>query len=481
MRFVWGTVQSTDNKLCSYRTLLLTIHLEGLGMSEVVSDDRIAARLGPEPGVLLRERRLQSKIGSPAQGPRRHDCAILRIDLVDFQRINELCGPAGGARLLQAAADRLRGAIRPPDVLSSVGPAEFLLLADMPLPDRRPALGLAERLHRAMEAAPFTVPGQLSTRLKISVGVAVAPAHGALAVELLRRAEAALEQVRRTPGARSAIYDAGLESDLPVNYELERDLSQALAREEFGLDFQPTIDLQTGRTVGIEALARWTHPRYGIISPLVFIPMAARSDLIVKIGRWVRRAALETQVERRREGLPNLPISINISGMELGCGALVEGIAGLLKEYELPPDSLAVELSEAVFHQNIPQAMSVFTDLRRLGVCTSLDDFGIGPSSLAQLRQLPLNTLKAAPSFIAELALGDHARRLAQAILRVGEALGLTTLAEGIETKEQLKWLRERNCRLGQGFLFSPPVPAEKLNATIAHLESRWPSFGLVH
>jgi diguanylate cyclase (GGDEF)-like protein len=450
-------------------------------MSAIASDDRIAARLEPGPGVLLRERRLRPENGNQFEGPRRHDCAVLRIDLVDFKGVRELYGPAGAARLLRAMTDRLKGAIRPADVLSSVGHAEFLLLADMPLPDRMPALALAERLHRAMESAPFAVPGQQPVRLGICVGVAAAPTHGALAVELLHRAEAALGQARRSPGARSALFDAELEAELPAIYELERDLQGALGREEFGLEFQPTIDLTTGRAVGIEALARWTHPRFGAINPMVFIPMAARSDLIVKIGRWVRRAALDTQAERQREGLPKLPVSVNVSGMELGCGAFVEGIASLLQEYQLAPDSLAVELSESVLHQNMPQAMRVLTGLRQLGVPTSLDDFGVGPSSLSQLRQLPLNMLKVAPTFTMELSLGAHARSFTQAILRVGEALGLTTLAEGIETKEQLKWLREHNCRLGQGFLFGQPAPAEKLVATIAEIESQWPRFGPVH
>ncbi len=401
-----------------------------------------------------------------------YDSAVMLIDLDHFKMINDTHGHAAGDQLLQALALRLAGVVRPTDILSRVGGDEFLLLADMPLHDHAVAMAIAARLHGAVEE-PFDVQGN-AVRLGLSVGIAIPPEHGTNATDLMRRADLALYRAKKSGRASTIIFDAKLEEGLLGTYELERDLQEAIGRNELSLVFQPQVDLRSGRVVGLEALVRWTHPVRGSVGPGVFIPIAERSDLILQIGQWVVRTAIATQAVWRLQGLVSPPVSVNVSMNEVMSGTLVGTISRQLTEFQMPPDCLTVELTESVIMKDPRVAMSVLSALKLLGVSTALDDFGTGYSSLSYLRQLPLVCLKVDQSFIADLTRDAHSRSLTQAIIRMAEALKMTTIAEGVETRGQLHWLRSHNCDVGQGYLFSPAVPAELVHATNERIEAAW-------
>jgi diguanylate cyclase (GGDEF)-like protein len=403
---------------------------------------------------------------------RRYDVAVMLIDLDHFKMVNDLHGHAAGDRLLQALAGRLSAATRPADMVARVGGDEFLLLAEMSVPDSRLAGQIAQRLHAAV-ADPFELGGQL-VRLGLSIGVALPPGHGIVATDLMRRADHALYRAKRTGRASTVIFDTDMEEGIHDQYAMERDLQEAIGKKQLALAFQPEIDLVSGRVIGFEALLRWTHPVRGTVGPSVFIPLAERSELINHLGEWVLRSALGTQATWRTEGRDPLPIAVNVSMTEVASGRLLPTIKRLLAEYALPPQCLAIELTESVIMQDLKLALSVLGDLRELGISAALDDFGTGYSSLSYLRQLPLTMLKVDQSFTAELTTNAHSQSLTQAIIRMADALNMTTIAEGVETVGQLNWLRKHRCRIGQGYLFSPAVEAGQAHATLAHIEEVW-------
>jgi diguanylate cyclase (GGDEF)-like protein len=406
-----------------------------------------------------------------------YDSAVMLIDLDHFKMINDTHGHGAGDQLLQALATRLGAVVRPTDILSRVGGDEFLLLAEMPLPDHALALAIAARLHAAVEQ-PFDVLGH-SVRLGLSVGISIPPEHGINATDLMRRADLALYRAKKSGRASTVIFDAKLEEGLLGTYELERDLHEAVGRNQLSLVFQPQVDLRSGRVVGLEALVRWNHPARGSVGAGVFIPIAERSDLILQIGQWVVRTAIATLADWRLRGRTSPPVSVNVSMTEVMSGTLVDTIGRQLKEFQMPAECLTVELTESVIMKDPRVAMSVLSALKDLGVSTALDDFGTGYSSLSYLRQLPLACLKVDQSFIADLTRDAHSRSLTQAIIRMAEALKMKTIAEGVETRGQLQWLRSHNCDVGQGYLFSPAVAAELVHATNQRIEAAW--MGLHH
>ena len=402
----------------------------------------------------------------------RYDFALMLIDLDNFKMINDTKGHAVGDRLLQELSRRLTAAIRPTDTLARVGGDEFMLLAKMPQPDSAIAVQMAARLHAAV-FPPFDLEGY-STRLGISIGIAIPPMHGTNATDLMRRADVALYSAKKLGRSRSILFDPALELELVSAYEVERDLHEAIAKGQLWLAFQPEVDLATGKVVGLEALARWEHPTRGAIGPNEFIPIAEHSGLIKPIGQWVVRTVIATQAEWRRAGFRSPPVAVNVSMTEITSGRLVEHIGAMLSEFSMPPECLGVELTESVIMSDPALALKVLQNLRKLGITTALDDFGTGYSSLSHLRQLPLTSLKVDRSFTAALTDDEHSRSLTQAIIRMADSLTMATIAEGVETPAQLQWLVAHDCNIGQGFLFSHPVPAAAVHRTVERIESAW-------
>jgi predicted signal transduction protein with EAL and GGDEF domain len=366
---------------------------------------------------------------------------------------------------------RLGAVIRDCDLLARLGGDEFMLMLQVEHPDPAFALSCAERLHQTV-STPFDINGQ-QLRMGVSVGIAIPPAHGRTVSELLRRADLALYYAKAHGRARSAVFDFSMESEQLNTYLLERDLTVALNQDELSLVYQPKVDLAARRVVGIEALVRWQHPTRGETPPTVFIPLAERSDQIVRIDRWVMRHALQAQAEWREQGLALVPVAVNLSMADIMSPHLDDYLNGLLDEFEIPAAELEVEVTESAMMRELDKTRSVLTELNLRGISTTLDDFGTGFSSLSYLRQLPLQCIKIDQSFTSSMLQDPNAEKLTQAIVAMGVALKMRVVAEGVETEQQMNWLLAHGCHVGQGYYFSPPVPSDEIHEVIRRIELR--------
>lgn len=400
-----------------------------------------------------------------------YDTALMLLDLDHFKKINDTYGHEMGDQVLQQLSLRLRAVMREFDLVARLGGDEFMLLLQIPHPNPAIALTFAERLHQAV-AAPFGVNGQ-KLRLGISVGIAIPPGHGRTVSELLRHADLALYQAKSLGRSRSVVFEMAMAENQLDYYLLERDLSEAVDRDQLALVFQPKVDLLTCKVVGLEALVRWNHPTRGQNSPGAFIPIAEHSDQIIQIDRWVIRSAIAEQARRHAGGLPMLPVAINLSIADILSPNLVGYVVRLLEEYKVPPSALEIEVTESCFMRQLAQTQSVLRALNDNGISTTLDDFGTGFSSLSHLRQLPLQCLKIDQSFTASMLEDPNAEKLTQAIVAMGNALKMTIVAEGVETREQMHWLLAHGCHIGQGYYFSPPVAPEDVMQVVERIEVR--------
>jgi diguanylate cyclase (GGDEF)-like protein len=400
-----------------------------------------------------------------------YDTALMLLDLDHFKKINDTYGHETGDLVLQQLSLRLKAVMREFDLLARLGGDEFMLLLRIPHPHAATALTFAERLHQAV-ATPFDIRGQ-QFRLGISVGIAIPPGHGRTVSELLRHADLALYQAKSEGRSRSVVFELAMAANQRDHYLLERDLDEAVERNQLSLVFQPKVDLISRKVVGLEALVRWNHPTRGQSSPNAFIPIAEHSDQIIRIDRWVMRKAIAEQAHWRTHGLAKLPIAINLSIADILSPNLVDYLAGLLEEYGVPPAALEIEVTESCFMRQLDETRSVLRALNKAGVATSLDDFGTGFSSLSYLRQLPLQCLKIDQSFTQNMLHDPNAEKLTQAIVAMGNALKMTVVAEGVESREQMNWLLAHGCHIGQGYFFSPPVPPEDVPQVIERIEVR--------
>ncbi|CAN7586707.1 EAL domain-containing protein [Massilia sp. LjRoot122] len=400
-----------------------------------------------------------------------YDTALMLLDLDHFKKINDTYGHEIGDQVLQQLSSRLKAVMRDFDLLARLGGDEFMLLLQIPHPSAATALTFAERLHQAV-AIPFDIRGQ-QFRLGISVGIAIPPGHGRTVSELLRHADLALYQAKSRGRSRSVVFELAMAADQRDHYLLERDLDDAVERNQLSLVFQPKVDLITRKVVGLEALVRWNHPTRGQNSPSSFIPIAEHSDQIIRIDRWVMRSAIAEQARWRTHGLGKLPIAVNLSIADILSPNLVGYLGDLLEEFQVPADTLEIEVTESCFMRQLDETRSVLRALNEAGISTSLDDFGTGFSSLSYLRQLPLQCLKIDQSFTRSMLQDPNAEKLTQAIVAMGNALKMTIVAEGVETREQMNWLLAHGCHIGQGYFFSPPVPPEDVQQVIERIEVR--------
>ncbi len=291
--------------------------------------------------------------------------------------------------------------------------------------------------------------------------------------DALRHADLALYRAKSEGRSRSVVFELAMAANQRDHYLLERDLDEAVERNQLSLVFQPKVDLISRKVVGLEALVRWNHPTRGQSSPNAFIPIAEHSDQIIRIDRWVMRKAIAEQAHWRSHGLAKLPIAINLSIADILSPNLVDYLARLLEEYGVPPAALEIEVTESCFMRQLDQTRSVLRALNKAGIATSLDDLGTGFSSLSYLRQLPWQCLKIDQSFTQNMLQDPNAEKLTQAIVAMGNALKMTVVAEGVESREQMNWLLAHDCHIGQGYFFSPPVPPEDVPQVIERIEVR--------
>ena len=399
------------------------------------------------------------------------NCALLLLDLDNFKKINDTYGHGSGDCVLQQLSKRLITVVSEFDLLARLGGDEFMVLLKLHSPDAAMALSVADRFHQVL-GVPFGVNDQ-QVLLGISIGIAIPPDHGRTMSELMRRADLAMYHAKSLGRSRSVVFETMMESNQLEFYRLEHDLDTAVEQNQLVLAFQPKVDLLSGRVVGLEALVRWNHPSRGHCSPALFIAVAERSDQIVRIDRWVMRSAVETQARWLAAGRALLPIAINLSMADILSTNMVSYLDKLLAEFDVPADALEVEVTESSMMGELEQTKNVLQALNLRGIATTLDDFGTGFSSLSYLRQLPLQSLKIDQSFIQNMLKDSNAEKLTQTIIAMGLALEMRVVAEGVETLEQMRWLIDHACPIGQGYYFSPPVSADTIHDVIERIEGR--------
>jgi diguanylate cyclase (GGDEF)-like protein/PAS domain S-box-containing protein len=395
--------------------------------------------------------------------------AILLIDLDGFKDINDSLGHDAGDDLLTIAGMRLQGHARSGDTVARLGGDEFgVLLEDIAAAEAvRSAGALLEGL-----ATPIVLRDRDLTPTA-SIGIAIAAAEDA--ETLLRNADTAMYAAKRQGKGRYALFEPAMHATVIERLDLAADLSRAVERGQLHLCYEPQISLGSGRICCLEALVRWRHPTRGEVSPGEFIPLAEETGMILPIGHWVLREACR-QVKTWQERWPApapLTIAVNLSARQLQHRGIVDEVSAALAAAGLDPQSLVLEITETAIMEQLDAAIAILTELRRLGVRLALDDFGTGYSSLSYLQRLPVDILKIDRSFVAGVARSTQDSALARGILTLGQTLGLETVAEGIETAEQLAALRELGCQLGQGYFFARPLGPAAVDAL---LERHYPS-----
>jgi diguanylate cyclase (GGDEF)-like protein len=391
--------------------------------------------------------------------------AVLFVDLDGFKDVNDSLGHAAGDHLLCSVAERLRACVRPADTAARLGGDEFAVLLE-DITAEADAIRVAQRLLEAL-AAPFIIGGR-ETSVSASIGIAL-NRQADTVDELLRNADVAMYTVKETGRARFELFAPEMYTAVVQRVDLEHQLRSAVDKHEFTLHYQPLISLDTGRISGLEALIRWQHPTRGLLAPAEFIELAEETGVIVAVGAWVIEAACHQVCEWKRlqPGQP-FTLSVNLSPVQVFEAGIVDTVRGALTRSRLDPSDLVLELTEEVMVKDTETAGRRLRELKALGVNLAIDDFGTGYSSLSYLRRLPVDILKIDKSFVDGIAEGTTERAFAQAIVSLARTLGLQTVAEGVEQPEQVTTLRGLGCHVAQGYLFSEPLPAWRIDALIA-------------
>jgi diguanylate cyclase (GGDEF)-like protein len=382
--------------------------------------------------------------------------AVMFMDLDRFKNINDTLGHSVGDDLLHEVSHRLRLCLRDGDTVARWGGDEFTVLLSQ-IHSEVDAINTAQRILESLKT-PFYI-GNHELHVDASIGISIFPQDGKEAETLLQNADVALYRSKEQRGS-SQLYTPSMNSEAPELLVLENGLRHALQREEFLLYYQPKINITTGDIVGLEALIRWDHAGMGLVSPGTFIPLAEETGLIVEIGEWVLRTACEQLIFWHQEGLQPLTVAVNLSARQFFQPNLIESITQVLEHTCLDPAFLEIEITETTAVKSIEFARTVLRQLQDKGVHIAMDDFGTGYSSLNYLKQLPLNTLKIDRSFISDLRPDTKDAEIIKSVISLGQGLKLQIVAEGVDDPEQLAVLRDLNCEIVQGFLFSRPLSA---------------------
>jgi len=381
--------------------------------------------------------------------------AVLFVDLDQFKNINDSLGHETGDILLKEAAERLKNCVRVNDTVARLGGDEFtLVLSDME--HARNAMNVAENIIEAF-SQPFDI-NNLSLFVTASIGITLYPLDDNDVDGLLKNADSAMYHAKDAGRNNFQFYSAEMTAKAEERLELENDLRRALARNEFELYYQPQIDTICGSIVGMEALIRWHRPQHGLTTPDKFIGIAEESGLIVPIGEWVLREACKQNQVLIISGLPPIRVAVNLSARQFREPDLVKTVDRALKDTGLDPALLELEITESIMMSNAKRVTRMLEELSALGVTISVDDFGTGYSSLSYLKQFPISALKIDRSFICDIPNDHDDMSITQAVIRMGEGLGIKTVAEGVETREQMDFLKIHQCDLMQGYYFSKPV-----------------------
>ena len=415
------------------------------------------------PNRLLGQSRLTHAVERAHRDRQR--VGVLFIDLDRFKNVNDSLGHPVGDELLRAIAQRMRQRLRDEDTLARLGGDEFLVVLEN-LHRPEDAASTAQILFTLL-AESFTLPAGQEVYINASIGISLYPEDGGSATELLQHADAAVHQAKEQGRNTYRFYTAALTRAAHERLDLEGRLRRALERNEFQLYYQPLLSVEEGRVFGVEALLRWQPAgEEGLVPPARFIPLAEETGLIVPIGEWVLRTACAQAQAWRQAGWPLL-LAVNLSVRQFQRQDISEQVSAVLADSGLPPDCLELEITESTLLERGSQAEVTLVALKNLGVKLAIDDFGTGYSSLAYLKRFPIDKLKIDQSFVRDIPHDSGDMEIAAAIIALARNLRLEVLAEGVETPEQLAFLRAHGCDSYQGYLFSPPVPAERISALL--------------
>ena len=403
---------------------------------------------------LLQDRLAQSLAQARREG---WQVAVMFLDLDRFKNINDTLGHAAGDEVLREMARRLTGTVRDSDTVSRVGGDEFVIV----LPHAQVETEIAPIAAKLMAqlSEPCTI-GDRELRVTPSIGVSVFPDDGEDPVKLLSYADAAMYHAKASGRRNVQFYAATMSAALQARLKLENDLHRAVAQNELELYYQPRIDFRSGTVVSYEALLRWNHPLEGLIMPGTFIPIAEDSGLIMPIGEWVIREACQQMKRWREANFVVQSMAVNLSARQFFDSKLSDRVALALTDSGMRPEQLELEITESILMANTEETMSLFGQLKRLGVKLSIDDFGTGFSSLAYLKRFHVDNLKIDHSFVRDVGTDPDDAAIVRAIVNLAQSLQLRVIAEGVETREQLDFLAACGCQEAQGYYFARPLPA---------------------
>ncbi len=383
---------------------------------------------------------------------------VMFLDLDHFKKINDTLGHSIGDRLLMETARQLKSVIREVDTVSRLGGDEFILI--LPGTDVKGAARIAKKVLDVI-SSPFLIEGY-ELVATASIGIAMYPEDGSDMEVLSQNADAAMYQAKQDGRNGFRFFTSEMQANSLRNLKLGNDLRQALARSELYLHYQPQFGIQDGKLCGAEALLRWNHPEFGPISPAEFIPIAEDSGLIIPIGEWVLKTACLQMKKWLEQKRPIRSIAVNLSAIQFRHPGLTASVMEIVEEIALPTEYLELELTEAAAMDNPKEAISIMDELHAHGIRMSIDDFGTGYSSLSYLKKFKVNKLKIDQSFVRDISSDQEDRAIVSAIIHLARNLGLRTIAEGVETPEQLEFLKEKGCDEVQGYLFGKPLPVEE-------------------
>jgi diguanylate cyclase (GGDEF)-like protein len=451
------------------RLIDVATHIAGIAIERKRSEDRIHFMANHDALTGLPNRTLlQDRLTQAVLYAKRYDrwATVVFLDLDNFKFVNDSLGHNVGDELLKIVANRMASCVRATDTVVRLGGDEFVILL-FDQPKSADIISATLQKVRAAIAEPIRVEGH-DLSVTCSIGLANYPNDGTDADSLLANADAAMYRAKETGRDNFQFYTPELNTKVHEKFLLQKELRSAIVRSEFVIHYQPQVDLRTGRIFAVEALIRWLHPTLGMVPPIKFIPMAEETGLIVPIGDWVLLAACRQNKAWQDAGLPPMTICVNVSARQFKERNWVSRVAGALRESGMEAKYLELELTESLIMQDVEQAVATMRELQVLGVQLSVDDFGTGYSSLAALKNFPVARLKIDKSFICDILTNESDRAVASAVISLGQKLNLRVIAEGVETEDQVTFLRENNCDEMQGYHFSRPIPALGIENLIA-------------
>jgi diguanylate cyclase (GGDEF)-like protein len=417
------------------------------------------------PNRILLEDRLDQAISAAQRAQRMF--AVMFIDLDRFKTINDSLGHHYGDKLLQAVSQRLTEALRSEDTVARIGGDEFIIMLNE-IAEPQVAASVAQKLLESL-AAPFVIEGQ-EQNISASIGISIYPNDGSDLRALMMHADGAMYHAKKTGRDNYQFYTPEMNTAAHARLELEKSLRRAIDHDELELHYQPKVDIDSNEIIAMEALVRWRHPKKGLISPAEFIPLAEEIGLIIPLGAWVLKTACLQNRKWQEAGLPTLRVAVNISAAQFKQKNLVEFVSQVLHDTELDPQYLELEVTESVIMQNAEEAALLLEKLHAQGIHISIDDFGTGYSSLSCLKRFPLNKLKIDRSFVRDINTDPDDAAIVNSVIALAHTLRLGVVAEGVETPEQLAFLKALGCDEYQGYYRSQPLPADEFERLLREM-----------